>query len=73
MKNDKDIIAVIKSRRDVMWVEERLTTPPKSRRDVTLIEPPTVIREIVRYGLTFDFVQYPYRVPTGLWRGDVAV
>ena len=53
MKNDKDIIAVV-----------------KSRRDVILVETPTVIREILRYGFTFSFVQYPYHVPTGLWRGE---
>ena len=76
MKNNKDIIAEVKShrdvmsveeRRDVMLVEERLSTQPKSRRDVMSVETPTVIREILRYGLTFGFVQYPYHVPTGLW------
>ena len=70
MKNDMDIIAVAKSRRDVMLVEERIPTPPKSRRDVIWVETPTVMRVLLRYGLTFGFVQYPYHVPTGLWRGE---
>jgi len=69
MKNDKDIIALVKSRSDVMLVEERMPTPPKSRRDVMLVKTPTVIRLILRYGLTFCFVQYPYHVPE-LRRGE---
>ena len=96
MKNDKDIIAVVKPRRDVMSVEERLSEPPKSRKDVILVEErmptppksrrdvilveerrdviwvetPTVIRVILRYGLTLGFVQYPYHVPKGLRKGE---
>jgi len=79
MKNDKDIIAVVKSRRDVISVEERLSEPPKSRRDVMsveerrdviLVETPAVIRVILRYGLTLGFVQYPYHVPKGLRMGE---
>ena len=68
MKNVKDIVTIVKSRRDVMWVEERMPIQPKSRRDVIWVETPTMICVILRYGLTFGFVQYPYHVPTGLWK-----
>ena len=69
-ENEKDIIAIVKSRKDAMLVEERMPIPPKPRRDAMLVETPTVIRVIVRYGFTFGFVQYPYHVPTGLRRGE---